>query len=80
MAFKMEPVNSSNLNRIGYDNGNLVVEFKTGSLYEYSHVPAKVYADLLDASKSGQSVGSLFFRNVRNKYSYQKLSSLAELT
>jgi hypothetical protein len=50
-----EEVVSSNIESIGYDDGEqtLEVEFRGGSVYQYFDVPAEVYQGLMDAGSSG---------------------------
>jgi len=49
-------VDSSNLKAIGYDSQTriLEIEFKDGSVYQYSDVPESVYNGLMRASSHGQ--------------------------
>ena len=65
---EMQFVDSSNIERIGYDaNSNtLRVEFKSNRTYDYSNVPESVYNDL----KSASSVGSYLAKNIKNSYPY----------
>ncbi|OUQ56208.1 KTSC domain-containing protein [Tyzzerella sp. An114] len=65
----MIPVNSSNISKIGYENGTLYVEFKTRSLYAYNNVPIEVYNALMSASSHGKYLAS----HIKGLYSYQKL-------
>lgn len=64
-------VSSSNLDSIGYDSENKVleVEFKHGGVYQYFGVPESVYDELMNAS----SHGVYFSANIRNDYEYSKL-------
>ncbi len=69
----MVPVSSSNLSAVGYDPATrkLRVAFLSGSLYEYSGVPASVHAGLMAAG----SHGSYFDTYIKNgSYSYQRIS------
>lgn len=51
-----EPVISSDLASVGYDSVSqiLEVEFTSGSVYEYSGVPASIHAGLMSASSLGR--------------------------
>ena len=51
-----EPVTSSNLAAVGYDEATktLEVEFKNGTIYEYYSVPMSVYAGLMSAPSAGK--------------------------
>jgi KTSC domain len=65
-------VSSSNLTSVGYDSisQTLEVEFNHGGIYQYSGVPASVYADLMAASSHGQ----YFDRYIKKAgYSYRKI-------
>lgn len=66
-----QPVASSNIASIGYENETetLEVEFLNGSIYEYRNVPLVVYEELMSAS----SYGSYFNREIRTAYAYEKV-------
>jgi hypothetical protein len=51
-----EPVRSSTLSSIGYDEASqtLEVEFLSGDLYQYARVPAAVHAGLMAAPSHGK--------------------------
>ena len=59
-----EQVSSSNLASVGYDAATqiLEIEFHSGSVYQYSGVPAAIYKGLMAASSHG-SYFSQFIRN-----------------
>lgn len=65
-----QPVSSSNLVSVGYDQSRqlLEIEFKTG-LYEYYDVPEPIYSGLITAA----SHGSYFHAYIKDKYRYLKL-------
>ncbi|MDL1968714.1 MAG: KTSC domain-containing protein [Deltaproteobacteria bacterium] len=67
-----QPVSSSNIASIGYDNDTevLEVEFLSGSVYEYRNVPSVVYEQLMSAA----SHGSYFNREIRMTFSYEKIA------
>ncbi|MCD4751965.1 MAG: KTSC domain-containing protein [Anaerolineaceae bacterium] len=50
------PVVSSNIMSIGYDATRMIleIEFKGGSLYQYSNVPLDVYEGLMAAGSHGR--------------------------
>jgi hypothetical protein len=66
-----ENVNSSNLESIGYDSENeiLEVEFKHGGVYQYFDVSESVFNELMNAP----SHGVYFSANIRNDYEFSKL-------
>ena len=68
---EMQFVDSSNIERIGYDaNSNtLRVEFKSNRTYDYSNVPENIFNDLKNAS----SVGSYLAKNIKNSYPYTEI-------
>lgn len=74
MGPKMQPVESSNIQAIGYTPGPdgkpgiLKVEFKGGTVYVYGDVPADVWEALLDAP----SKGSYLAKNIRGVFAYHK--------
>lgn len=68
---EMQFVDSSNIERIGYDSDSntLRIEFKSGRTYDYFNVPENVFDELRHAS----SVGGYHARNVKNCYSYTEI-------
>jgi hypothetical protein len=69
---KMTPVSSSNLASVGYDSETqmLRIEFRSGSVYEYSGVPETEYQGLMDAS----SKGHYFHQYIKDRYGYSKIA------
>ena len=57
----LTPVESSNIEAIGYKDGVLVVRFKSRATYWYQGVPPEVFPQLLQA----ESVGSMFHKLVK---------------
>ncbi len=61
---------SSNLECIQHDEySTLTVEFKNGSVYEYSSVPLSVFYQIINAP----SVGSTFHELVVDVYPYRRI-------
>lgn len=56
LEIPLQPVESSNLEAIGYDPASrtLAVKFKNGTLYHYADVPASVWEGLQGASSAGR--------------------------
>lgn len=69
---QMIPVESSNVEAIGYDEGTstLHVSFQNGSLYEYSRVPPEVFRSFLDAPSKGSFVHEVLRKG---GYSYRRI-------
>lgn len=67
----MTPVDSSNIESIGYDEDNttVYVRFLNNSVYTYKGVPSHEYENLLNAP----SVGSYLHRNFKNVYPYERI-------
>jgi hypothetical protein len=68
---QMQPVSSSNVAELGYDDVNLIVyvRFLNGSVYTYKGVPQSEYQGLLNAP----SIGSYLHRNYKNVYPYERI-------
>lgn len=66
-----QPVSSSNLAAVGYDQGSetLEIEFNNGRVYQYYNVPAFVYESLLAAP----SLGVYFNAEIKNAYSCSQI-------
>jgi hypothetical protein len=68
---EMQFVDSSNIDRVGYDSDSntLRIEFRSGGTYDYFGVPESVFDNL----KSAFSVGGYHAREIKNNYAYAKL-------
>lgn len=69
MAETVYPI-SQNINSFTYDTTTqeLVVEFQDLQVYRYLSVPQMVFDDIKKLIAQGGSVGSYFYRNIRNVY------------
>jgi len=58
---KREPVTSSSVVSIGYDPAGYIleVEFRSGGVYQYNHVPAAAHRLLLQAASIGEYVNTV---------------------
>jgi len=67
----LKKIISSNIDSIGYDNSMniLLVEFKTGVLYQYENISSELYESLLNA----KSIGKFFASNIKGKYPYKEV-------
>jgi hypothetical protein len=63
------PVHSSNVSRIAYESGTLLVQFHNGSTYQYDGVPFEVWEEFMSASSKGQFV----WQRLRGKYPYHRI-------
>ena len=68
---EMHKINSSNINKIGYDvaSKTLRIAFKGGYTYDYTDVPERLYIGL----KSSNSPGRFFVKNIRDKFAFKKI-------
>lgn len=68
---EMFPVNSSNVESIGYDETTqtLFVKFLNSYVYIYKGVPSMEFEGL----KCAPSVGSYLHRNIKNLYPYERI-------
>ena len=64
-------VDSSNIVKAEYDTitKKMIVEFKTGALYEYIDVPHSEYTKF----RMAPSQGSFFAKEIAKKYRYKKV-------
>jgi len=67
---KLKKVKSANISAVGYDakKNKLVVEFTSGTIYEYQDVPVRMYHRLLLAP----SKGKFFNQNIKQAFKYAK--------
>jgi len=65
------PVDSSNIDSIGYESvtQKLEIGFSNGEVYQYSDVPEDVYANLMSA----ESKGRYFYIHIKDIYSYTRI-------
>lgn len=62
-------VESSTINKIGYaDDGDLVVEFASGTMYTYHNVPVSVFEEFKKAESKGKFLNAM----IKGNYDYQK--------
>lgn len=66
---QMISVNSSNLSSVGYENGNLYIQFNHGGLYCYHNVPESIYHGLLSAGSKGKYHAAY----IKNSYNFTKI-------
>ena len=60
-------VESSNVRRVGWDNGKLFVEFNSGQVYAYSGVPFETYEEVISAP----SVGRFINQEIKAKFTVE---------
>jgi len=67
----MIPVESSNVESVGYDEASetVYVRYLNGTLYIYKGVPKWEFENLKDAP----SIGSYLHRNYKNVYPYERI-------
>jgi len=65
---ELKNVTSSNINKVGYENGILQIVFKDKGVYNYKDVPENIFTDLLKSL----SIGSFFHRNIKNVFDFDK--------
>lgn len=65
---EMYNVNSSNVVAVGWDKGNLYVEYRRGS-YMYKNVPKAKYNELMNAESKGKFMCS----KIKGIYDYERI-------
>ena len=67
----MTPVESSNVESVGYDPGTaeMHVRFKDGGLYRYEGVHQETYDELMAA----ESVGTYLHQTVKGQHAHERL-------
>lgn len=68
---KRQPVQSSNIASIGYDQASqtLEVEFLNGGVYQYFGVPLNIYQGIMAASSHGEYLA----QHIKGRYRYSKV-------
>ncbi len=66
-----DPVASSNITSIGYDEGSqtLEIEFNNGAIYQYYNVSAALFDQLMQAPSKGQFLHAY----IRNAYPFSRV-------
>lgn len=65
---EMIRVESSNINRVGWENNKLFVEYRTGT-YQYDNVDRDTYLGLLGAKSRGKFMNE----NIKGFHNYTKI-------
>ena len=70
-AMQREPVESSTLASVGYDETQVLLEleFRSGELYRYFGPPHNIHRELMTA----ESKGRFFNQNIRDRFPYVRL-------
>lgn len=66
----MKPVDSSNIESLGYFQGNLFVRFMNGGIYKYRDVSEDIYQELLDAPSKGKFLNS----SIKPNHKFERLN------
>ena len=64
-----QPVRSTNLRSVGYEDGTLEVEFLNRTVYQYFNVPFEIYVRLV----SYPHPGTYFADAVKGIYDYRQI-------
>ncbi len=64
-------VESSDIDSIGYDEKNSVleIEFLSGGIYQYANVSVDIYSNIINAS----SHGKYFHEYIKDKFTFNKI-------
>jgi hypothetical protein len=73
LPIKRQPVVSSDIASIGYDEATatLEIEFKATGIYRYFSVPKNVF----DSLAATPSPGKFFLQNIKGKFAWEKTAS-----
>ena len=69
---QMIEVDSTAIERIGWETGMMDVHFKDGRSYRYYGIPESVYEEVLDAD----SIGRAFNIMIKDKYEYMDTTDI----
>ena len=67
---KREPVSSSNIKSVGYDEmtSTLEIEFGNGDVWQYRGVPKAIYQEMMEAA----SIGKYFYKNIKSQFDAER--------
>ena len=68
---RRQPVTSSNVAEVGYDENSRILEvlFMSGGTYQYFDVPPQIYGELMQSS----SIGGYLNANVKGNFRYARV-------
>ena len=68
---RRQPVSSSNVSEVGYDEGSRTLEvlFANGSTYQYFDVPPQIHAELMRTGSIGQYLNA----NIKGNFRYARV-------
>jgi hypothetical protein len=68
---RRQPVSSSTVSEVGYDEDSRILEvlFHSGSTYQYFDVPPQIYAELVQTG----SIGHYLHSNIKGNYRYARV-------
>ena len=71
MEIDREPVKSTSIASVGYDDlsATLEIEFRKASVYQYYDVPQRIYTELITASALGRFINN----KVKPYFAYKKI-------
>jgi hypothetical protein len=74
-TMELHPVQSSNVEAIGYDPATetLEVKFKGGTAYRYNRVPREIWAKLYEEAQEGGSVGRFIALSIKGQFEAVKV-------
>lgn len=67
---ELREVLSSNIRKVGYENGDLIVEYLSGTKYRYKKVPKNLYEAMLESDSKGRFMNY----SIKGKFDYEKIS------
>ena len=67
---ELREVLSSNIRKVGYDEGDLIVEYLSGTKYRYKKVPREIYEAMLESDSKGRFMNN----SIKGKFEYEKIS------
>jgi hypothetical protein len=68
---RRQPVGSSNIAEIGYDENSRTLEvlFHNGSIYQYFDVPPQIHTEIMQAGSVGQYLNA----NIKGNFRYARV-------
>ena len=67
---ELREVLSSNIRKVGYNGGDLIVEYSSGNKYRYKKVPREMYEAMLESDSKGRFMNN----SIKGKFEYEKMS------
>ena len=69
VSVPLTPVESSQIDAVGWENGKLFVKFRRGGMYVYSDVSYGLFQELMASDSKGKFLG----QEIKGRFQYERV-------